>query len=205
MRVPYAIGVYACARACEMLYRLGLATHFWQAFPFFWGDDIRGTRTNKDAFKHANIWQVGMEYVPSVMVSSGLKQCRHSFPFVFVYCTKIDGTVIPLPASIDVTVGTSPSETLGFPTTENLLKQATGALVEDKGEQKVRRRGQDGNSHDITMQVYSLVFTSNPGTLQFITPDVSFNQGISAHEQMGVHDLNVAWGDPGGWRIRGGA
>lgn len=202
MRVPYAIGAYACARACARLYREGLATHFWQPYPPFWGDDVANELSNGTVYKHANIWQVAGESFSDVMASSGLKRCRDIIPWVFSHVTKIDNVAIDLPATIDIKVGANAAKTVQFPTTEAILHQATGASVKDLHERGFRLRGADGNFHLITAQSFRLDFNVNPVTLQFVTADADFNRGISAIEQMGVHDLNVAWGDPGGWRPR---
>jgi hypothetical protein len=55
--VPYYIGVYACSNVLDACYALGLATHFWQAWPIYWGDDPP-TLPNLQVWPHNNIWQV---------------------------------------------------------------------------------------------------------------------------------------------------
>lgn len=49
---PYYVGVYGQLDVCEMLYRNGLASHFWQPWPPTWG------ASNWKAFRHANAWQI---------------------------------------------------------------------------------------------------------------------------------------------------
>lgn len=189
MRVPYAIGAYACSRACETLYREGLATHFWQAFPPFWGDDVLNARTNGVVFKRANIWQVAGESFNAVMVSSGLNRCRGGFPWVIQH--KVAGG----PEFIDIQINGGAIKRLPIPTTAAALAVATGAQVRDS----VR----DG------VQQYDLLFAVDPVTVDIgvagvLPPGFDPLTWGSIVERKGVHDLDVAWGDPGGWRPKDG-
>lgn len=56
--IPYYVGAYAARNVCEMLYRSGLATHFWQPWPPNWGQLPPDFRGNWKPFPHVNAWQV---------------------------------------------------------------------------------------------------------------------------------------------------
>lgn len=186
-RVPYAIGAYACARACELLYREGLATHFWQALPSFWGDDVPNTRSNGSAYKRANIWQVAGESFDDVMFSSGLNRCRGGFPWV------IQHRLGPGPEFIEIQINGGAIKRVPMPTTAARLEVETGATVTE-----AVRGG---------VQQYDLLFRVDPvlieiGLAGVIPPGLDPLVWGAVVERKGVHDLDVAWGDPGGWRPR---
>jgi hypothetical protein len=65
--VPYYIGCYAAHNVLDAIYRAGLATHFWQPWPFDWGppspipSDWRVRAPGWRAWRHLNFWQVLLE------------------------------------------------------------------------------------------------------------------------------------------------
>ena len=62
--VPYYVGCYAAHNVLDAVYRAGLATHFWQPWPFDWGpptpipSDWSATAPGWRAWRHLNFWQV---------------------------------------------------------------------------------------------------------------------------------------------------
>jgi hypothetical protein len=186
LRVPYAVGVYSCAHAFNLLYPLGLASHYWQAFPAFWGDSVTGDHSNRPAWPRANVWQVNMDYVLSAQQDSGVLACR----VVFVWVLLVNHQQGP--AQIQVTAGTQVT-TLTFPPTDTALAAATGASVTITSPQAGVTR-------------FQMTFTAEPVGLNVVQLG-----GASAGFQMrlielGLADVNVSWGDTGGWRApRGGA
>lgn len=65
--VPYYVGCYAAHNVLDAVYRAGLATHFWQPWPFNWGPptpvppDWSTTAPGWRAWRHLNFWQVLLE------------------------------------------------------------------------------------------------------------------------------------------------
>lgn len=181
--VPYAVGVYACSRALEVLYPLGLASHFWQAFPPGWGDtDLKEKRTNGTAWRHANVWQVGMDRYPATQNSSGLASCRSEFVWELEYNNA------PPPTELQLAVGPRVT-TLTFPPTSKEMEDASGASV------AIRHPAPGWN-------MYVLTFTKKPsgvGVKWFGHNDPDFRGSMN---EKGLADLDVAWGDPGGWSAR---
>ena len=182
-RVPYAVGVYSCAYAFDLLYPLGLASHFWQANPWTWG----GGLSNKAAWPRANLWQVGMDRIASVQADSHLLECKKVFTWILYYNDQ------PPPAQIQVTVGPKVT-TLAFPPPKADLEGATGAHVSiTKPQAGVTAFVMDFNGAPVGLSIQPVG-----------VPPVGF--AMDLREEPGVADLNVSWGDPGGWRApRGGA
>ena len=57
--IPYYIGVYSCWNVMDALYSQGLASYFWQAWPFTWGERAAvNPYPNLKIWPHANIWQI---------------------------------------------------------------------------------------------------------------------------------------------------
>lgn len=56
--VPYYIGVYSSWNVMDALYTQGLASFFWQAWPFTWGEKTSTHYPNLKIWPHANVWQV---------------------------------------------------------------------------------------------------------------------------------------------------
>lgn len=187
LRVPYAVGVYSCAHAFNLLYPLGLASHFWQAFPAFWGDSASGDHTNRPAWPRANIWQVGMDQPESVQENSGVLACR----VLFIWVLQVNNQ--PGPAQINVTLGTQVT-TLTFPPTAAALAAATGATV-------TITNPQAGTTW------FQMAFAAEPVGLNIVSlggQSPGFQMDVGELKEL--VDIDVSWGDTGGWRApRGGA
>ena len=185
-RVPYAVGVYGCAHACDVLYPLGLASHFWQARPGLWGDTRPGQQSNIRVWARASIWQVSLDRNPTVQVASGLQACKRVFPWIFQFNDQRG------PNAVNVTVGQT-TKFLAFPPTQETLAAATGAkVVQVQIEPRVTS--------------FRMEFATDPAGVA-ITSTGGESAGFRMRlDEIGLADLNVSWGDPGGWRApRGGA
>lgn len=180
-RVPYAVGAYGCAHAFDVLYPLGLASHFWQARPGRWGDAQPLELSNFAAWPRANLWQVSLAETASVQAASGLLQCRT----VFTWVLQVNDQ--PPPAQIQVTVGTKVT-VLAFPPTVAALAGATGANVKIV----IPQAGFTWFQMEFAAEPASLVISSvggNPAGFQLVVGELT-----------GLADLDISWGDPGGWR-----
>lgn len=184
-RTPYAVGAYACRRAFDLLYARGLASHFWQAFPPFWGDDVKFTNSNHKAWPHLNMWQVALAGNVAVQARIGLTKCQRTFIFVFRFTTL---PIAELPKAIRV-IKDSADQSLPFPTKAEDLQKVTGGLVIPEATQ--------------TLSGYVIVLDKRPARFEidFVPP---FDRDVVKPEFLpkeGIADVNVAWGDTGGWRL----
>lgn len=203
-RVPYSVGAYACSNACDTLYRNGLASHFFQVFPIMWGDEEERQYSNLTAFKHANIWQVATDYKESAMVSSGLLKCSGLVYWRFAHTRAFNSPESPssasAPRTINIQVANQSPELLSYPATEKEVLDATRAT-------SVSIDDQINSMTNQPTRVYVLAFSTDPITIKVIYPDTDSDPNFSSIDphlyKLGSHDLDVAWGNPGGWRVRG--
>jgi len=188
-RSPYAVGAYACSRAFDLLYPRGLAAHFWQAFPPFWGDDVVGVNSNLTAWPHLNLWQVALSGNVAVQARIGLTKCQRTFRFGFSF-NEVEDPL--LPKSIRVTKDGKVT-LVPFPATPEELQKVTGGRVV-------------GGRVQGSVLGYLIELDKRPAgfLIEAVPPfDAAFGPEFRALE--GIADVDVAWGDTGGWRLpRGG-
>jgi hypothetical protein len=188
-RTPYAVGAYACRRAFDLLYPRGLASHFWQAFPPFWGDDVKGTNSNLTAWPHLNLWQVALSGNVAVQERIGLTNCQRTFRFGFTFNDVEDPK---LPKVIRVTKDREVTP-VTFPAKPEDLQKVTGGRVK-------------GGRVQGSVFGYLIELDKRPTSflIEAVPPfDPAFAPEFRALE--GIADVDVAWGDTGGWRLpRGG-
>jgi hypothetical protein len=183
-RTPYAVGAYACRRAFDLLYPQGLASHFWQAFPPFWGDDILGADSNLTAWPHLNAWQVALSGNVPVQDRIGLTKCQRTFRFAFIF-TEVEAPKLPKAIRVTKDGVVTP---LTFPAKAVDLQKVTGGRV---------RVGAEGS-----VLGYLIELDKRPAgfLIEAVPPfDPAFTPQFRALE--GIADVNVAWGDTGGWQL----
>ncbi|MGW4874844.1 glycoside hydrolase domain-containing protein [Streptomyces chartreusis] len=189
-RTPYAVGAYACRRAFDLLYPRGLASHFWQAFPPFWGDDVMGRNSNLTAWPHLNLWQVALSGNVAVQARIGVTNCQRTYRFEFTF-NVVDAT--GLPQAIRVTKEEKVTS-VPFPAHWSDVQKVTGGRV-----------GVVSNDSGSVLG-YRIELDKRPKifSIEAVPP---FDPGFTPRfrDLEGIADVDVAWGDTGGWRLaRGG-
>jgi Domain of unknown function (DUF1906) len=188
-RTPYAVGAYACRRAFDLLYPRGLASHFWQAFPPFWGDDVKGTNSNLTAWPHLNLWQVALSGNVAVQAQIGLTKCQRTFRFGFSF-NEVEDPKLPKVIRVTKEGVVTP---VTFPAKPKDLQKVTGGRV-------------IGGRVQGSVLGYLIELDKRPTSflIEAVPPfDPAFAPEFRALE--GIADVDVAWGDTGGWRLpRGG-
>ena len=185
---PYYIGVYGCRTVMDMLYIEGLATHFWQAVPPSWGDPPP-QRPNVDAWPHANAWQVCNGNHPA-FANSGVVPCRKSSKWD-ILITGATGGNFKLKVG-PTWSGQIPWNATGAEVATLVRTLTTGTVSGDDAF--------DVNNNRVRVLTFSekVVVDIN---VDDITAPAGVQIGFGAVERFDFLDLDVAWGDPGGWKI----
>jgi hypothetical protein len=182
---PYYTGVYGGRNVLEMCFLKGLATHYWQAWPHTWGEGgPNPALPNIDPWPHANGWQVSGQTSPDVS-NSDLVACRQSSLWFIRMPTNWAG-------NYKIQVGAAWSAAIPSVATAQDAAQAadlvtpatvSGAEAEDEQHRRVM-----------------ILEFSQKVVLQIEVPvavDAEFSERPAA-----FIDLEVSWGDPGGWKLR---
>jgi glycoside hydrolase-like protein len=182
---PYYTGVYGGRNVLEMCYLKGLATHYWQAWPHTWGEGgPNPALPNIDPWPHANGWQVSGQTSPDVSASD-LANCRQTSLWFVRMPTNWAGTYrlqvdaswsAPIPSAATAQDAAAAAD-LVTPAT------VTGTEAEDAQHRRVMIL-EFSKKVDLHIEVPVAV-------------DAEFSERPAA-----FIDLEVAWGDPGGWKLR---
>lgn len=194
--VPYRVGAYSAFTMFDVLYTRGLATHFWQAYPPSWGG--AGLRGNGTAWPHANLWQVLPNYAGSPMVASGVLPCRRTGIWAIAISTNATG------GTFEIVVGkaSKPVERTGTLPFNADLPQVRTALraLPTWGPQL-----EDVEQIDAPPPFFSalkLYYTVDPKEVVIDDTQLVGARPLWGNQELGDQDfvdVNVAWGDEGGW------
>jgi hypothetical protein len=188
--VPYRVGVYSSYTVFDALYTRGLATHFWQAYPPGWGD--AGPEGNKKPWPHANMWQVLMDVAGSFLEASGILGCRKIFEWV-IYINNVARA-----GDWRLLVGQAPAV------------ETTDPIAFDAGVPQVRAALRAlptwGPRSDVEFlpptddaRRFRLIFNGNPHAVAVDDSGLDVG-GHLVEKRPGFVDVNVSWGNEGGWR-----
>jgi hypothetical protein len=148
-----------------------------------------GVNSNLTAWPHLNLWQVALSGNVAVQARIGLTKCQRTFRFGFSF-NEVEDPL--LPKSIRVTKDGKVT-LVPFPATPEELQKVTGGRVV-------------GGRVQGSVLGYLIELDKRPAgfLIEAVPPfDAAFGPEFRALE--GIADVDVAWGDTGGWRLpRGG-
>jgi hypothetical protein len=196
--VPYRVGAYSCFTMFDVLYTRGLATHFWQAYPPSWGG--AGPRGNGTAWPHANLWQVLMHYAGSPLVASGVLGCRRSGTWAIGIATNATG------GTYEIVVGKAPApveRTVALPFDSDLPQVQTALRALPTWGPRLQDVDTVASPAAGVAKAFTLYYAIDPMEVE-IDPTHLVGVGpLWGRNNLGPNDfvdVNVAWGDEGGWQ-----